>query len=371
MGVGLGYLRYINLPYGYFAVSGLVLLCVFIYTRKVGVSIVAAYAFIILAFTVLSRKPNNASNMNLIPFWSYKQALTDEYLRFEIWANIALFIPFGFFLSLIKGKLSILYGFLFSCCIEVIQLLCHRGLCEIDDVVSNVIGILIGYIVYLIGKFLFCIIRDKLSCWEEGSMIYRRYTKRMLDILIGVSILIILSPLMLVTAVLIKLESPGPVIFKQKRIGYKAKVFEMYKFRSMFENSEHTGSGVYSDKNDSRVTKVGRIIRATSIDELPQAWNMLKGDMSLVGPRPPLTYHPWPIEDYTKEQLHMFDVRPGITGWAQINGRKDVEWNQRIKMNNWYVDNMSFVWDCKIFAHTVLKVLTMADNENKGETVKK
>ena len=200
---------------------------------------------------------------------------------------------------------------------------------------------------------------------------YRKYIKRLLDILIGAGVLIVLSPVLLITAVLIKLESPGPVIFKQQRIGYKTKVFNIYKFRSMRQNSEHTGSGVYSDHTDPRVTRVGKVIRATSIDELPQAWNMVKGDMSLIGPRPPLTYHPWPIEEYTEEQLHMFDVRPGITGWAQINGRKDVEWNKRIELNNWYVDHMSFVWDVKIFFHTILKVLTNADNENKGETVKK
>lgn len=198
-----------------------------------------------------------------------------------------------------------------------------------------------------------------------------KYVKRFLDIIIALFVLTILSPVLLITAVAVKLESPGPVIFRQKRLGYKAKVFEMLKFRSMRVNSEHTGSGVYSCKGDPRVTKVGRFIRATSIDELPQAINMLKGDMSLIGPRPPLTYHPWPVDQYTKEQLHMFDVRPGITGWAQINGRKDVEWNKRIEMNNFYVDHMSFIWDCKIFAHTILKVLLNADNENKGETVEK
>ena len=191
-----------------------------------------------------------------------------------------------------------------------------------------------------------------------------------MDVAIGSTVLVVLSPVMAVTALAIKLESPGPVIFKQKRIGYKRKVFDIYKFRSMKVNAEHTGSGVYSNKNDDRVTRVGKIIRATSIDELPQAWNMVKGDMSLIGPRPPLTYHPWPIEEYTKEQLHMFDVRPGITGWAQIHGRKDVEWHKRIRLNNWYVDHVSFRLDTVIFFRTILKVLSNADNENKGETVK-
>lgn len=200
-------------------------------------------------------------------------------------------------------------------------------------------------------------------------MLYRNYIKRFIDVLIGLIVLIFLWPVMLITAIVIKLDSPGPIIFRQKRIGYKTKVFEIYKFRSMQVNSEHTGSGVYSNKNDSRVTRVGRIIRATSIDELPQAVNILMGDMSLIGPRPPLTYHPWPAEEYTKEQLRMFDVRPGITGWAQIHGRKDVEWHKRIKLNVWYVDHCSFRLDVIIFLRTIIKVLSNADNENKGETV--
>lgn len=201
--------------------------------------------------------------------------------------------------------------------------------------------------------------------------IYKNHIKRKLDILIGSVVLLLFWPVMLITAVAIKLDSPGPVIFRQERLGYKGKVFHMYKFRSMKVNSEHTGSGVYSDKNDSRVTRVGRIIRATSIDELPQAVNMVLGDMSLVGPRPPLTYHPWPIEEYTPEQRHMFDVRPGITGWAQIHGRKDVEWHKRIRLNNWYVNHCSFRLDVIILFRTIFKVLSNADNENKGETVKK
>ena len=200
--------------------------------------------------------------------------------------------------------------------------------------------------------------------------IYKNHIKRIFDILIGSTVLFLLWPVMLITAVAIKLDSPGPVIFRQERLGYKGKVFHMYKFRSMKVNSEHTGSGVYSNKNDARVTRVGRIIRAASIDELPQAVNMVMGDMSLIGPRPPLTYHPWPLEEYTPEQRHMFDVRPGITGWAQIHGRKDVEWHKRIRLNNWYVDHCSFRLDVIIFFRTILKVLSNADNENKEETVK-
>lgn len=196
-----------------------------------------------------------------------------------------------------------------------------------------------------------------------------KLVKRMLDIVVAFVALVILSPLMLVTALLIKLDSKGPALFKQDRIGKNGKVFKIYKFRSMCENAEHTGSGVYSGADDMRVTKVGKVIRATSIDELPQLINIIKGDMSFIGPRPPLTYHPWEITEYTKEQFHMFDVRPGISGWAQINGRKDVEWHKRIELNCWYVDHMSLWLDIKILFLTVFKVLKNEDNVNVGATL--
>ncbi len=198
---------------------------------------------------------------------------------------------------------------------------------------------------------------------------YKSFGKRVLDVVLSTCGLVITSFPMALTAILIKLDSTGPILYRQKRLGKDGKVFEMLKFRSMYVDSEFTGSGVYSDDNDVRVTRVGRFIRKTSIDELPQLINILRGDMSLIGPRPPLTYHPWPIEQYTAEQRRMFEVRPGITGWAQINGRKDVEWHRRIEMNVWYVDNVSFLLDAKIFFITILKVIKNSDNENRGVTV--
>ena len=200
---------------------------------------------------------------------------------------------------------------------------------------------------------------------------YKNGIKRALDCILALLVLIVGGIPMLIVALLIRIESPGPALFPQKRIGKDGKVFEILKFRSMCVGAEHTGSGVYSGKGDARVTKVGRIIRATSIDELPQCINILRGDMALIGPRPPLTYHPWPYEEYTEEQKRMFEVRPGITGWAQVNGRKDVEWNKRIQLNVWYVDHVSFLLDIKIFFMTIFKVATNADNENVKETVVK
>ena len=172
---------------------------------------------------------------------------------------------------------------------------------------------------------------------------------------------------MAVIGIAIKLSSKGPILFKQDRLGRNGKVFKILKFRSMVVGAE--AQGVYSDSKDKRVTKIGKFLRKTSLDELPQLFNMLKGDMSLIGPRPPLTYHPWPLEEYTEEQKKMFAVRPGLTGWAQVNGRKEVEWHKRIELNVWYVEHLSFGLDFKIFFKTIGKVFKNEGNENKGATV--
>ena len=196
---------------------------------------------------------------------------------------------------------------------------------------------------------------------------YKHFFKRLIDIVLAILGIVIGGIPMLIVALCIKLDSKGPVLFKQARIGKNGKVFKILKFRSMCVGAEK--GGVYSDSKDSRVTKVGKFIRATSLDELPQFFNVLAGQMSFIGPRPPLTYHPWPYEEYTDFQRRMFEVRPGITGWAQTHGRKDVEWHKRIELNVWYVDHVSFWLDIKILFMTVFKVLTNADNENKGATV--
>ena len=198
---------------------------------------------------------------------------------------------------------------------------------------------------------------------------YKSIIKRIFDIVISLIGLIVLSPLFLIIAIMIKLDSKGDVIFKQERVGLNAQLFYIYKFRSMCVGAESQGTGQYSFSGAPRVTRVGRILRKTSLDELPQLLNVLKGDMSFVGPRPPLTYHPWPLEEYTEAQLRMFEVRPGITGWAQVNGRKEVEWHERIRLNVWYVDHCSLPLDIKILFRTAFKVLKNEDNLNHGVTV--
>ena len=198
---------------------------------------------------------------------------------------------------------------------------------------------------------------------------YRHFFKRLLDIFFSLILLIFLSPLLLLIAILIKIDSKGPVIFKQARIGKDGKVFYIHKARTMVVGAEHQEGGVYLDSKDKRVTKLGKFLRKSSLDELFQLWDVLIGKMSFIGPRPPLTYHPWTIDKYTEEQLKMFQVRPGITGWAQVNGRKQVEWHKRIELNVWYVEHLSFWTDIKIVFMTFFKVFINADNENKGVTV--
>ncbi|MDO5557564.1 MAG: sugar transferase [Clostridia bacterium] len=196
---------------------------------------------------------------------------------------------------------------------------------------------------------------------------YKRVLKRGLDILLSIIGLILTSPILLMTSIAIRIESKGPIIFKQNRIGEKGKVFKIYKFRSMIVGAEK--GGVYETKGDKRVTKVGKFIRKTSIDELPQLLNILKGEMSIIGPRPVLTYHPWKYEEYNQEQLKRFEIKPGVTGLAQVNGRKDVEWNRRIEFDVEYVKKVSFIYDLRILFKTISKVFLMKDNVNVGETV--
>ena len=214
---------------------------------------------------------------------------------------------------------------------------------------------------------------DKSGISERKSKIKNeismyKYCKRFVGFMIALVALIILFIPLVIVAILIKLDSKGPVIFKQERLGKDGVPFKIWKFRSMCVGAEKQGTGGYSYKGDARITKVGKIIRATSIDELPQLVNILKGDMALIGPRPALTYHPWPYDQYTDHQKHMFDVLPGVTGWAQVNGRKEVPWPERIELNVWYAKNMSMWLDIKIFFMTIFKVATNANNENVGET---
>ena len=166
--------------------------------------------------------------------------------------------------------------------------------------------------------------------------------------------LIVISPLFLVICCAVKVSDGGPVFFRQKRIGTNGKTFEILKFRTMVQNAEHLGDGlVVQTEEDPRITKVGRVLRKTSLDELPQLINILKGEMSLIGPRPPVTYHPYDgYENYPEKAKLRFRMRPGITGLAQVEKRNSATWDERIELDVKYVETFSLLLDFKIFLRT-------------------
>lgn len=195
---------------------------------------------------------------------------------------------------------------------------------------------------------------------------YSCFFKRIIDFVFVFCILAVIWPALLLITFWLHFANKGAgAFFLQDRPGKKGKIFKVIKFKTMTDERDAEGNLLPDEK---RLTKVGKFVRSTSIDELPQLINVLKGDMALIGPRPALTYHPWPYEQYTDHQKHMFDVLPGVTGWAQVNGRKEVPWPERIELNVWYAKNMSLWLDLKIFFMTVFKVATNANNENVGET---
>ncbi|RKX45300.1 MAG: sugar transferase [Thermotogae bacterium] len=188
-------------------------------------------------------------------------------------------------------------------------------------------------------------------------MKFQRMLKRSIDIVFAVLLIALLSPFMVVIALLIKLEDHGPVLFKQERLGKDGKVFVLYKFRTMIVNAEKVGLGIFLEERDPRITRIGKWLRELSLDELPQLFNILRGDMSFVGPRPPLPFFPKRYDEYEEWAKKRFTVRPGITGWAQVNGRNLIDWYDRFKLDVWYVDHWSLWLDTKIVFLTILKIL--------------
>ena len=185
--------------------------------------------------------------------------------------------------------------------------------------------------------------------------------KRCFDICVAIGGLIILSPIMLVAVILIRINLGSPILFKQKRIGKDNKEFEMMKFRTMKNTSDKSGK-LLSD--EERLTKFGKFIRSTSIDELPELINILKGNMSLIGPRPLLVQY---LPVYSKEQLKRHSVLPGLTGWAQINGRNAISWTEKFNLDIYYVDNWSLKLDLKIFFLTFKKLFVREGISQEGQ----
>jgi lipopolysaccharide/colanic/teichoic acid biosynthesis glycosyltransferase len=175
--------------------------------------------------------------------------------------------------------------------------------------------------------------------------------KRLFDILVSGTALLVLAPVILITALLVRWKFGAPILFRQRRPGLQGKLFTIYKFRTMLDTRDVNGELL---PDDDRQTRFGRFIRSSSLDELPELWNVLRGDMSIVGPRPLLEEY---LGHYTPEQFRRHDVRPGVTGWAQINGRADLEWDEKLAYDIWYVDHASFLLDLKIIVATIGVVL--------------
>lgn len=191
--------------------------------------------------------------------------------------------------------------------------------------------------------------------------LYKKVIKRLFDIIASFIMLIILSPILLVVAIIVRRKLGTPILFTQERPGKDEKIFKIYKFRTMLSSTDSNGN-MLSDK--ARMTNFGSTLRKTSLDELPELINILKGDMSFVGPRPLLVQY---LNRYNDEQKHRHDVRPGLTGWAQVNGRNAIDWETKFEYDCWYVNNMTFVLDVKIFFLTISAVLNRSGISQDGE----
>ena len=178
---------------------------------------------------------------------------------------------------------------------------------------------------------------------------------RALDLLVASLALVVAAPVLALAAILIKLESRGPVFYRQRRVGRGGEPFELWKLRTMVPGAEAMGAGIYVVEGDPRITRTGRLLRRLSLDELPNLINVLKGELALVGPRPTVQEQ---VDRYTERQRRRLEVKPGITGWAQVNGRTSLPWPERIELDVWYVDNRSARLDLRILGRTARKLVT-------------
>lgn len=190
--------------------------------------------------------------------------------------------------------------------------------------------------------------------------VYEKYMKRIVDLTVSGIALVILSPAMAIIAILVRLKLGSPIIFRQERPGLNEKIFYLYKFRSMNEKKDEKGDLL---PDEMRLTSFGRKLRSTSLDELPELWNILRGDMSIVGPRPLVVQY---LPYYTEKESHRHDVKPGLTGWAQVNGRNEIQWEERFSYDLEYVSNITLLFDIKIILMTIKKVFKQEDVITRG-----
>ncbi len=178
--------------------------------------------------------------------------------------------------------------------------------------------------------------------------------RRLIDVVVSAFLLVLTAPLLAAAVLAIRLEAPGAVIYRQRRAGLHGAVFDVLKLRTMVDGAEHKGAGLAVDANDPRITRVGAVLRRTSLDEIPNLLNVLRGEMSVIGPRPTL---PAQVDQYSPRQRRRLEIKPGITGWAQVNGRASLPWDERIELDLFYIDHRSLSLDLKILWRTVAIVL--------------
>jgi lipopolysaccharide/colanic/teichoic acid biosynthesis glycosyltransferase len=203
---------------------------------------------------------------------------------------------------------------------------------------------------------------------------FHYYIKRVFDVILGVLGLISVLPLFIIIALFIKTESKGNVFFKQARLGKNLEPFFIYKFRSMIEGAETMEAGIFNETNDSRITRVGNFLRNTSLDETPQLLNIIKGDMSFVGPRPPVTYELGDLNQLTQEFNDRFRMKPGVTGLAQVNGRNELSWDEKVKYDNRYIElfaKYGVLIDIKLLFLTIVKIIKNEGSHEISENVER
>jgi lipopolysaccharide/colanic/teichoic acid biosynthesis glycosyltransferase len=182
--------------------------------------------------------------------------------------------------------------------------------------------------------------------------------RRAIDVLVSASLLVLASPLLLLAVIAVRLDSSGAAIYRQRRAGLHGHEFDVLKLRTMVDGAEHIGAGLAIDEHDPRITRVGALLRRTSLDELPNLLNVLRGEMSLIGPRPTL---PVQVAQYSERQRRRLEIRPGITGWAQVNGRAALPWSERIELDIYYIEHRSLALDARILWRTLAMVLAGGD----------
>lgn len=315
-----------------------------------------AYCGFIVWMTLLNRGTVERE-FSMEIFWSVKRLFTDKVTGPTVFKqyvmNILFFIPFGFLVMRvieIRVLLVTAIAAIVSSSIEITQYLTARGFCEIDDVISNTAGAMLGCVGFILWE----------NMKKEKRFMYAVFFKRILDFFLSLCALIVLSPLLLMLIVLGTVFMRGNPFFTQERPGKDEKVFKLIKFRSMDNRKDKNGKVL---PDEVRLNKYGRFLRGTSLDELPEIVNILKGDMSIIGPRPLLVrYLPY----YTKEERIRHLVRPGLTGYAQAHGRNAVTWDEKLAMDVWYVNHLTFLTDVKVFLDTIIVVLKRESVEVEG-----